>query len=56
MLPGGPPECLEQLTAVNDERWRVQVLPRLAVAIAGFVLIDLYGVWALRARRRLSAW
>jgi hypothetical protein len=53
---GGPAECVERLTAVNDAQWRTQVLPRLAMAIAGFVLIDLYGIWALRARRRQRAW
>jgi hypothetical protein len=55
-LAGGPRECLDQLSAVNDERWRAQTLPRLVVAVAGYVLIDLYGIWALRARRRQNVW
>ena len=55
-VAGGPAECLERLIAVSDAHWRTQVLPRLVIAIAGFVLIDLYGIWALRARRRQSAW
>ena len=54
-LSGGPMACLEHLTAVNDPPWRTQILPRLVVAIAGFVLIDLYGIWALRTRRRQAA-
>ena len=55
-IAGGPAECLEQLTAVDEGRWRLQTLPRLVVAVAGYVLIDLYGIWALRTRRRQSAW
>jgi hypothetical protein len=53
---GGLAECLDQLTAANDTHWRTQVLPRLVVAICGFVFIDLYGIWALRTRRRQAAW
>jgi hypothetical protein len=55
-LAGGPGECLQQLSAVNDERWRVQTAPRLVVATGGYLLILLYGLWALRARRRHIAW
>jgi hypothetical protein len=55
-IAGGPLECLEQLAAVDDVHWRTQTLPRLVVAIAGYVLIDLYGIWALRSRRRQRAW
>jgi hypothetical protein len=55
-IAGGPAECLEQLTAVDEARWRLQTLPQLVVAVAGYVLIDLYGIWALRTRRRQSAW
>ena len=55
-LAGGPVECLEQLTAVDEGRWRLQTLPRLVVAVGGYVLIDVYGIWALRARRRRIAW
>lgn len=53
---GGPTECLARLSAVDDDQWRTQTLPRLLVAVAGYVLIDLYGIWALRARRRSIAW
>ena len=52
----GPAECLVRLTAITDDTWRMQTLPRLVVAVAGYVLIDLYGIWALRTRRRMSAW
>jgi hypothetical protein len=55
-LAGGPAECVEQLTAVDEGRWRLETLPRLVVAVAGYVLIDLYAIWALRTRRRQSAW
>jgi hypothetical protein len=55
-IAGGPVECLEQLTAVDDQRWRLQTLPRLVVGVAGYVLIDVYGIWALRTRPRQSAW
>ena len=55
-LAGGPTECVAQLTAVSDAEWSAQRLPRLVVAIGGYVLIDLYGIWALRARRRSTAW
>jgi hypothetical protein len=55
-IAGGPAECLEQLTAVDDRHWRPHTLPRLVVAVAGYVLIDVYGIWALRTRRRQSAW
>jgi len=55
-VAGGPAECLAWLSAVNDDNWRANSLPRLLVAVAGYVLIDLYGIWALRARRRSIAW
>ncbi|HEU5202671.1 MAG TPA: hypothetical protein VFU17_00095 [Candidatus Limnocylindrales bacterium] len=55
-VAGGPTGCLAQLTAMSDQGWRTQTLPRLLVAFAGYVLIDLYGIWALRARRRSMAW
>jgi hypothetical protein len=55
-VAGGPAECLHRLTAVHDAHWRTQTLPRIVIAFAGFVLIDVYGIWALRARRRQSAW
>jgi len=55
-LAGGPLECLQQLTAVNDGRMRLQTLPQVAVALAGYAMILLYGIWALRARRRRVAW
>ena len=55
-IAGGPAECLDQLTAVNDGRWRLHKLTRLVVAVTGYVLIDLYGIWALRTRRRQRAW
>lgn len=55
-VAGGPMECLARLTAIGDEHWRTQTLPRLVVAVAGYVLIDVYGIWALRSRRRMSIW
>lgn len=55
-VAGGPAECLARLTGVSDEQWRTETLPRLVVAVAGYVLIDVYGIWALRSRRRMSAW
>jgi hypothetical protein len=55
-LAGGPRECLQQLSAVNDERWQIQTAPRLVVATAGYLLILIYGIWALGARRRRVAW
>jgi hypothetical protein len=55
-IAGGPAECLTRLTAVSDDHWRMQTLPRLVVAFAGYVLIDVYGIWAMRARRRQSVW
>ena len=55
-LAGGPRECLQQLSAVNDERWQIQTAPRLVVATAGYLLILVYGIWALGARRRRVAW
>ena len=55
-LAGGPLECLQQLAAVNDERWRVQSLPQVVAALGGYAMILLYGIWALRARRRRVAW
>ena len=55
-LAGGPLECLQQLSAVNDVHWRVQTLPRLTIALTGYAMILLYGIWALRARRRRVAW
>jgi hypothetical protein len=55
-VAGGPTGCVAQLTAVGDAEWRTQTLPRLVVAVGGYVLIDLYGIWALRARRRSIAW
>jgi hypothetical protein len=53
---GGPVECLQALTSVRDDRWTFQTLPRLVVALAGYLLIDLYGIWAIRTRRRTRAW
>ena len=55
-IAGGPAECVARLTAVSDDQWRTQTLPRLVVAVAGYVFIDVYGIWALRARRRIAAW
>jgi len=55
-VAGGPTGCLAQLSAMSDQDWRTQTLPRVLVGFAGYVLIDLYGIWALRARRRTSAW
>ena len=55
-VAGGPAECLARLTAMSDADWRTQTLPRRVVAIGGYVLIDLYGIWALRSRRRSVAW
>lgn len=55
-IAGGPAECFDQLTTVDDQQWRLQTMPRLVVGVGGFVLIDLYGIWALRTRRRQSAW
>ena len=55
-LAGGPLECLRNLTAVSDERLRIQTMPRIAIVLSGYVMILLYGIWALRARRRRSAW
>jgi hypothetical protein len=55
-VAGGPIECLQQLSAVKDDSWRIQTAPRLVVATGGYLLILLYGIWALRARRRRVAW
>lgn len=38
-LAGPPPECLDQLAAANEEIWRTQTLPKLAGAIAGYVIL-----------------
>ena len=53
---GGPADWRARRTAVSDDHWRTQTLPRLVVAVAGYVLIDLYGIWALRTRRRTTIW
>lgn len=55
-VAGGPAQCVARLAAADDAHWRTHTLPRLLVAVAGYVLIDLYGIWALRARRRSIAW
>jgi hypothetical protein len=55
-LAGGPRECLQQLSAASDESWRIQTAPRIVVATGGYLLILVYGLWALRARRRRIAW
>jgi hypothetical protein len=51
-----PLECLEQVAALSDERWRMSTLSRPAIVLGGYLLIVLYGLWALRSRRRATAW
>jgi hypothetical protein len=55
-LVGAPPECLEQLAAINDQIWRTQTLPRILVGVGGYAVIALIGVsaWA-RGRNRNPA-
>jgi hypothetical protein len=58
LRPVGPKsaDCLELVNAVNDELWRTQQLPRILIAFGGYAMILVYGIWALRARRRRIAW
>ena len=41
-----PPECLQELRAVNEEFWRTTTLPMLVVAAGGYLIV---AGWAVRA-------
>ena len=47
-LVGPNPECQALMQAANEEYWRTQMLPRIVIAVGGYVLIVLYGIRTLR--------